>query len=160
MGPLSGGGRAQNKARRGEHRDVLAFAQRRMRCRRTLGARTRTRRAGCPEGARPGWPFSWLLLFGHSKRSDSGRPKAGTKRFLTWLRKTNQGPIRRPGRTATMRPQCASGPRGVRACDIGLIPGCAFAPFAAAVDIVFLLPYRGAVLDRLDQRAAGAEGGV
>jgi hypothetical protein len=30
---------------------------------------------GCAEGADEGWPFSWLLLFGHAKRSDSGGPK-------------------------------------------------------------------------------------
>ena len=35
------------------------------------GTASRSRRAGCPETAASGWPFSWLLLFGHSKRSDS-----------------------------------------------------------------------------------------
>jgi hypothetical protein len=35
------------------------------------GAAARSRRAGCPETAVSGWPFSWLLLFGHAKRSDS-----------------------------------------------------------------------------------------
>jgi hypothetical protein len=30
---------------------------------------------GCTGGADAGWPFSWLLLFGHTKRSDSGGPK-------------------------------------------------------------------------------------
>jgi hypothetical protein len=35
------------------------------------GAAARSRRAGCPETAVSRWPFSWLLLFGHAKRSDS-----------------------------------------------------------------------------------------
>jgi len=30
----------------------------------------------CPEGAASGWPFSWLLLFGHAKRSN---PLAGRR---------------------------------------------------------------------------------
>ena len=34
-------------------------------------ARSRSRRAGCPETAPPGWPSSWLLLLGHSRRSRS-----------------------------------------------------------------------------------------
>jgi hypothetical protein len=81
MGPLSGGGRAEDqpegtRARRArgfrQHKDVLS---------KSPGDRTRTRRAGCPEGDRPGCPFSWLLLFGQAKRSDSGRPKGGSKRF-------------------------------------------------------------------------------
>ena len=40
-------------------------------CRRTPGVALRSRRAGCPETAVSGWPFSWLLLFGHAKRSNS-----------------------------------------------------------------------------------------
>ena len=87
-GPLSGGGRAENKARRGEHTDVLAFAQRRMRCRRTLGARTRTWRAepgpdligGCPEGARPGCPSLGLPSLGQAREGNSSRPQDGSKR--------------------------------------------------------------------------------
>ena len=42
-----------------------------MDCRRTPRVALRSRRAGCPETAASGWPFSWLLLFGHAKRSDS-----------------------------------------------------------------------------------------
>jgi len=34
---------------------------------------------GCAKGADEGCPFSWLLLFGHAKRSKSGRPKDGPK---------------------------------------------------------------------------------
>jgi hypothetical protein len=34
---------------------------------------------GCAEGADEGCPFSCLLLFGHAKRSKSGRPKDGPK---------------------------------------------------------------------------------
>jgi hypothetical protein len=84
-GPLPGGERAQHQAQRGAHTEVRAFAQRRMRCPRTRGDRSRTRRAGCPEGDWPGCPFSWLLLFGQAKRSDSGRPKGGSKALASAL---------------------------------------------------------------------------
>jgi hypothetical protein len=67
-GPLPGGERAQHQARRGAHRDVRAFAQRRMRCPRTRGARSRTRRAGCPEGDWPGCPYSLVTFSWASKR--------------------------------------------------------------------------------------------
>ena len=60
------------KARRVGARDRAQFdASPGMDCRRTPGVALRSRRAGCPETAASGWPFSWLLLFGHSKRSDS-----------------------------------------------------------------------------------------
>ncbi len=42
---------------------------------------------GCPKGAAPGWPFSWLLLFGHSKRSDSGARRR-TKKAMDGARVT------------------------------------------------------------------------
>ncbi len=44
--------------------------------------RPRTFRAISPEGAPSGWPFSWLLLFGHAKRSDplSGRTAEARRR--------------------------------------------------------------------------------
>ena len=32
--------------------------------------RSRTRRAGCPESAAPGWPSLWLLSLGHTRESD------------------------------------------------------------------------------------------
>jgi hypothetical protein len=35
-----------------------------------------TRTRGFIAGANPGWPFSWLLLFGHSKRSNSAAAEA------------------------------------------------------------------------------------
>jgi len=35
-----------------------------------------TRTRGFTAGANPGWPFSWLLLFGHSKRSNSAAAEA------------------------------------------------------------------------------------
>ena len=34
-------------------------------------ARSRTRRAGCPKSAPPGWPSLWLLSLGHPRESDS-----------------------------------------------------------------------------------------
>ena len=34
-------------------------------------AASRTRRAGCPESAPPGWPSLWLLSLGHPRESDS-----------------------------------------------------------------------------------------
>jgi hypothetical protein len=81
-------------ARRVGARDCAQFdASPGMDCRRTSGVTLRSRRAGCPETAVSGWPFSWLLLFtsgscpppcglampcapllrrsGHAKRSDS-----------------------------------------------------------------------------------------
>ncbi len=60
------------KARRVGARDCAQFdVSPGMNCRRTPGVALRSRRAGCPETAASGWPFSWSLLFGHSKRSDS-----------------------------------------------------------------------------------------
>src|SRR3569832_390421 len=42
--------------------------------RKTSVARSRTRRAGCPQGADPGCPFFGLPFFGHAKKGD---PAAG-----------------------------------------------------------------------------------
>ncbi|CAM0997798.1 hypothetical protein EJMOOK_03920 [Rhodanobacter sp. Root179] len=43
-----------------------------MDCRRTPGARPRTWRAGCPEGAPSGWPFSWVTFsLATQRESDS-----------------------------------------------------------------------------------------
>src|SRR5690606_30860586 len=72
-GPLSGGGRAEDQPEGTRARCARVFRQYMDVLSKNPGARTRTRRAGCPEGARPGWPFSWLLLFGHSKRRSEER---------------------------------------------------------------------------------------
>jgi hypothetical protein len=60
--------------------------QRRRRCQQTAGAPSRSRRAGCPETAAPGWPFFWLLFFGHAKKSDP----------LAWRRAENRQGRRPP----------------------------------------------------------------
>jgi hypothetical protein len=44
-----------------QHKEVLSAEP---------GRHSRTRSAGCAEGAAPGCPFSWSLFFGHAKRSD------------------------------------------------------------------------------------------
>jgi hypothetical protein len=60
--------------------------RRRRRRQRTPGAPSRSRRAGCPETAVPGWPFFWLLFFGHAKKSDP----------LAWRRAENRQGRRPP----------------------------------------------------------------
>ena len=79
MGPLPVGGRLEDQPAGTRARCARVFRQHRDVLSKNPASRTRTRRAGCPESDWPGWPFSWLLLFGHSKRSDSGRPKGGLK---------------------------------------------------------------------------------
>ncbi len=47
-----------------------------------------------PEGVASGWPFSWLLLFGHAKRSDpaAGRPSEARGRRASWRKQLTQKP--------------------------------------------------------------------
>ena len=64
------------KARRVAGTDAGQFAASAgMRCQRTPGACTRSRRAGCPETAASGCVFSWLLLFGAHQREVTRAPR-------------------------------------------------------------------------------------
>ena len=80
----AGGGRKRRRTPSGDRRDGSRRPERWARDGppRRPGRRTRTRRAGCPQGAPLGCPFSCLLLFGQAKRS---RPRA------------RDGPWKRPG---------------------------------------------------------------
>ena len=72
VGPLRRG-EAGTESPQGRAQEVRAFVVRtRTCCRQTPAPPHAPFGQGCPKGAAPGWPFSWLLLFGHSKRSDSG----------------------------------------------------------------------------------------
>ncbi len=76
----SGAAGGRGSARRGAGReagDVRDSAG--MHCPRTPADSRGPSAQGCAGGADAGWPFSCLLLFGHTKRSRSGRPKDGPK---------------------------------------------------------------------------------
>ena len=62
-------------------------------------SRSRTRRAGCPEGDWPGCPFSWLLLFGQAKRSDPAAAEADGTRPRGRRRRVNPPAVAKPEKT-------------------------------------------------------------
>jgi hypothetical protein len=61
-GPLCRGEGAQERPEGWATGRGPVCCQRRMRCQQAPGAPSRSRRAGCPETAAPGWPFFWLLF--------------------------------------------------------------------------------------------------
>src|SRR5690606_33839953 len=81
----AGGGRSARRVARTDAGKV--FDRPRMACPKTPSASRVPFAHGCAKGADEGWPFSCLLLFGHAKRSRSGRPKGGSKAPALRLRR-------------------------------------------------------------------------
>ncbi len=65
------GGREGSRPVCCQHKDVLSA---------NLWSRVAQSEGRSPESAASGWPFFWLLFFGHSKKSNSPAPEAGEKR--------------------------------------------------------------------------------
>jgi hypothetical protein len=93
----AGGGRI---ARRVGRRDAAkVFDRPRMACPKTPTDSRVPSAHGCAEGADEGWPFFWLLFFGHSRESDSGRPKDGPKALALRFERRSDEATKRRNRT-------------------------------------------------------------
>ena len=99
-GPCRSAGGWRNSPQGRAHDARVFFASTRRCCRKTPQAERELAGQDARRAAGLGWPFSWLLLFGHTKRSNSGRPQVGLKASLIKAGRSNARRTRMAQRNA------------------------------------------------------------